>query len=135
MLFKESRTGLNHQTFKRMTKKPEMISGALLGTISTVIAFIQELISTCRKKGHSLFYSSTSTLSGGQNTTLDVSLESRVDDSWNADGGRKVSGRWTGFTQFTILNKKPPNGYTWSGEAVNQSSGNIQDRPCMSEVW
>ena len=22
---------------------------------------------------------------------------------------------WTGFTQFTLLEEKPPNGYSWSG--------------------
>ena len=49
------------------------------------------------------------------NTTLRVLLESRVDDDWNVDGGRDLSEPWSGFTQFTILNEKPPDGCTWSG--------------------
>ena len=62
------------------------------------------------------------------NTTLDVLLESRIDGYWNVDGGRELSGPRTGFTQFTILSEKLPNGYTWSGRAVNKSSSNSQAR-------
>ena len=43
-------------------------------------------------------------------TTLDVLLESRIDDYWSGDGGRDPSVTWTSFTQFTILNEKPPDG-------------------------
>ena len=46
------------------------------------------------------------------NTTLDVLLESRTDDDWNVDGDRMLSEPWTCFTQFTILNEKPPDRYT-----------------------
>ena len=35
------------------------------------------------------------------NTTLDVLREHRIDDRWNVDGDRKLSGLWTGFTHFT----------------------------------
>ena len=42
-------------------------------------------------------------------------LEKHVDDCWNVDGGRELSDVWTGFTRFTTLNEKPPDGYTWSG--------------------
>ena len=41
-------------------------------------------------------------------TNLDVMQESRIDDYWNIDGSRDLSGSWTGFTQFTLLNEKPP---------------------------
>ena len=34
----------------------------------------------------------------------------------NIDGSRDLSDPWTGFTQFTLLEEKPPNGYMWSGE-------------------
>ena len=44
------------------------------------------------------------------NTTLDVLLESRIDDCWNVDGDRDLSEPWTGFTQFTSWNEKPPDG-------------------------
>ena len=47
-------------------------------------------------------------------TNLDVMLEKRIDDYWNIDGSRDLSGSWTGFTQFTLLDEKPPDGYVWS---------------------
>ena len=41
-------------------------------------------------------------------TTMDVMQESRIDDYWNIDGSRDLSDPWTGFTQFTLLEEKPP---------------------------
>ena len=38
--------------------------------------------------------------------------ERRIDDYWNIDGSRDLSASWTGFTQFTLLEEKPPDGYT-----------------------
>ena len=49
-------------------------------------------------------------------TNLDVKQEKRIDDYWNIDGSRDLSDPWTGFTQFTLLEEKPPEGYMWSGE-------------------
>ena len=34
---------------------------------------------------------------------------------WNVEGDRDLSEAWTGFAQFTILNGKPPDGFTWCG--------------------
>ena len=48
-------------------------------------------------------------------TNLDVKQEKRIDDHWNIDGSRDLSDPWTGFTQFTLLEEKLPNGYMWSG--------------------
>ena len=48
-------------------------------------------------------------------TNLDVKLEKRIDDYWNIDGSRDLSDPWTGFTQFTLIEEKPPEGYMWSG--------------------
>ena len=42
-------------------------------------------------------------------TNLDVMQESRIDDYWNIDGSRGLSVSWTSFTQFTLLDEKPPN--------------------------
>ena len=47
---------------------------------------------------------------------LDVKQQKRIDDYWNVDGSRDLSDPWTGFTQFTLLEEKPPDGYLWSGE-------------------
>ena len=46
--------------------------------------------------------------------------ESRIDDYWNIDGSRDLSDPWSGFTQFTPLEEKPPDGYMWSGERLTR---------------
>ena len=43
-------------------------------------------------------------------TNLDVKQEKRIDDNWNIDGPRDLSASWTGFTQFTFPEEKPPDG-------------------------
>ena len=48
-------------------------------------------------------------------TNMDVMQERRIDDYWNIDGSRDLSASWTRFTQFTLLEEKPPDGYMWSG--------------------
>ena len=53
-------------------------------------------------------------------TNLDVMQESRIDDCWNIDGSRDLSDCWTGFTQFILLEEKPPNGCMWSGERLTR---------------
>ena len=108
MFFEERRTSLNIQTNKRMTLKPEMISGVFLGTTFIVITVNQELHSSCRKKGHSFLHSSVLTLSGGQKRRWVYFLVSRTDDYRNVDGDRELPVPWTGFTQFTKLIEKPP---------------------------
>ena len=105
MFFKESRTGLKHQTNKRMTLKLETVSVVFLEIIFIVITFNQELNSTCQKRDHSRYHSNIDVVRR-TNTTLDVLLESRIDVFWNVDGGRELSGPWTVFTQFTILHEK-----------------------------
>ena len=51
-------------------------------------------------------------------TNLDVKQEKGIDDYWIFDGSRDLSDPWTGFTQFTLLDEKPPDGYMWSGERL-----------------
>ena len=51
-------------------------------------------------------------------TNLDVKQEKRIDDYWNIFGSRDLSDPWTGFTQFTLLEEKPPNGYMWFGPVI-----------------
>ena len=43
-----------------------------------------------------------------------ILLEKQIDDYWNVDGQRELSDAWTGFTRFTLLNERPPEGYKWS---------------------
>ena len=59
-------------------------------------------------------------------TNLDVKQEKRIDDYWNIDGSRDLSDSWTGFTQFTLLEEKPPDGYMWSGGEINEKTSYIQ---------
>ena len=66
-------------------------------------------------------------------TNLDVKQEKRIDDYWNIDGSRDLSDPWTGFTQFTILDEKAPDGYTWSGE-IDEKTAYIQARSSMARA-
>ena len=59
-------------------------------------------------------------------TNLDVFQESRIDDFWNIDGSRDLSDPWTGFTQYTLLEEKAPDGYMWSGERLTKRLSVIQ---------
>ena len=40
-------------------------------------------------------------------TNLDVKHEKRIDDSWNVDGSRELSGSCTGFTQLLYWKRNP----------------------------
>ena len=74
-------------------------------------------------------------------THLDVKQEKRIDDYWNIDGSRDLSDPWTGFTQFTLLEEKPPNIYIyiyiymWSRERLTRKQ--LTSRPVYSwpELW
>ena len=67
-------------------------------------------------------------------TNLDVKQEKRIDDYWNIDGSRNLSDPWTGFTQFTLLDEKAPDGYTWSGRRLTKKAAYIQARSSMARV-
>ena len=60
-------------------------------------------------------------------TNLDVKQEKRIDDYWNIDGSRDLSDPWTGFTQFTLLEEKAPDGKMWSGERLTRKQ--LTSRP------
>ena len=53
----------------------------------------------------------------------------------NIDGSRDLSDPWTGFTQFTLLDEKLPDGYTWSGERLTRK--HLTSRPYhpWPEIW
>ena len=67
-------------------------------------------------------------------TNLDVMQERRIDDYWNIDGSRDLSDSWPGFTQFTLLDEKPPDGYMWSGGEIDEKTANIQARSFMARA-
>ena len=58
---------------------------------------------------------------------MDVKQEKRIDDYWNIDGSRELSDPWTGVTQCTLLEEKPPDGYIWSGVRLTRKQ--LTSRP------
>ena len=68
-------------------------------------------------------------------TNLDVKQEKRIDDYWNIDGSRNLSDLWTGFTQFTLLEEKPPDGYMWSGLRLTRKQLSSRPDHLWPELW
>ena len=68
-------------------------------------------------------------------TNLDVKQERRIDDDWNIDGSKDLSDSWTGFTQFTQLEEKPPDGYMWSGERLTRKQLTSRPDHVWPELW
>ena len=68
-------------------------------------------------------------------TNLDVMQERRIDDSWNIDGSRDLSDSCTGFTHFTLLEEKPPEGYMWSGERLTRKQLTSRPEHLWPELW
>ena len=68
-------------------------------------------------------------------TNLDVKQEKRIDDYWNIDGSRDLSDLWTGFTQFTLLDEKAPDGYMWSGERLTRKQLISRPDHLWPELW
>ena len=68
-------------------------------------------------------------------TNLDVKQEERIDDYWNVDGSRDLSGPWTGFTQFTLLEEKPPEGCMWSGRRLTRKQRTSMPDHVWPEIW
>ena len=68
-------------------------------------------------------------------TNLDVKQEKRIDDYWNIDGSRDLSDPWTGFTHFTLLEEKPPDGYMWSGWRLTRKQQTSRPDHVWPELW
>ena len=68
-------------------------------------------------------------------TNLDVKQEKRIDDYWNIDGSRDLSDPWTSFTQFTLLDEKAPDGYTWSGGRLTRKQLTSRPDHLWPELW
>ena len=61
--------------------------------------------------------------------------ESRIDDYRNIDGSRDLSDSWTGFTKFTLLSEKPPEGYMWSGGRLTKRQATSRPDHLWPEHW
>ena len=68
-------------------------------------------------------------------TNLDVKQEKRIDDDWNIDGSRDLSDPWTGFTQFTLLDEKALDGYTWSGGRLTRKQLTSRPDHLWPQLW
>ena len=68
-------------------------------------------------------------------TNLDVMQESRIDDYWNIDGAKDLSDSWTGSTQFTLLEEKPPEGFMWSGGRLTRKQLTSRPDHLWLELW
>ena len=66
---------------------------------------------------------------------MDVKQEKRIDDYWNIDGSRDLSDPWTGFTQFTLLEEKAPDGYMWSGGRLTRKQLTSRPDQLWTELW
>ena len=74
-------------------------------------------------------------VSRATHTNSDVKQEKRIDDYWNIDGSRDLSDSWTGFTQFTLLEEKLPDGYMWSGERLTRKQLTSRPDHLWPELW
>ena len=68
-------------------------------------------------------------------TNLDVKQEKRIDDYWNIDGPRDLSVPWTGFTQFTLLEEKAPDGFLWSVWRLMRKQLTSRPDHLWPELW
>ena len=68
-------------------------------------------------------------------TNLDVKQEKRIDDYWNIDASRDFSDPWTGFTQFTLLEEKAPDGYMWFGWRLTRKQLTSRPDHLWREIW
>ena len=64
-----------------------------------------------------------------------VKQEKRIDDYWNIDESRDLSDPWTGFTQFTLLDEEPPEGFMWSGERLTRKQLTSRPDHLWPELW
>ena len=62
-------------------------------------------------------------------------LEKNIDDDWNVDGDRELSDTWIGFTRFTVLDGKPPDGYTWFEGRLTRKQTTSRTDTVWKEMW
>ena len=66
---------------------------------------------------------------------MDVKQEKRIDDYCNIDGSRDLSDPWTGFTQFTVLEEKPPDGFLWCVGRLTRKQLTSRPDHLWPELW
>ena len=68
-------------------------------------------------------------------TNLDVKQERLINDHWSIGGSRDLSDPWTGFTQFTLLEEKAPEGDMWSGVRLTRKQLTSRPDHLWPELW
>ena len=63
------------------------------------------------------------------------SKSAAFDDYWNIDGSRDLSDYWTSFTQFILLEEKPPDGYMWSRWRLTRKQLTSRPGYLWAELW
>ena len=58
-----------------------------------------------------------------------------IEDYWNLDGEKEMSDAWTRFTYFTLLNEKPPDGYTRSGGRLTRKQTTSRPDNVWPDMW
>ena len=116
MTFLENQKGLFHnlKTHFRMPVKQFMFFGPCQETSFSAITLNPVKLYSPREESFPIPLKYID-VSRTTHTNLDVKQEKRIDDYWNIDGSRDLSDPWTGFTQFTLLEAKRPDGYVSSG--------------------
>ena len=137
MTFLENQKGLFHNltTHFRLPVKRQMIFGPCQETSYTA-SHVEPRVKLYSPREESfpipLKYIDVSRTT---HTNLDVKQEKRIDDYWNIDGSRDLSDPWTGFTQFTLLEEKPPDRYMWSGERLTRKQLTSRPDHLWPELW
>ena len=68
-------------------------------------------------------------------SSLDVLMEKHIEDYLNVNEERELSDAWTGFTRFVLLNERPPDGYTWSGERLTRKQTTSRPDDVWPDMW
>ena len=68
-------------------------------------------------------------------TSQDVLLEKHIEDYCNVDGEKELSDAWTGFTKFTQLKERPPEGYTWCGRRLTRKQLTYRPDDICPDMW
>ena len=61
--------------------------------------------------------------------------EKKIDDYWNLDGDRELSDMGTGFTRFTVLDEKPPDGFSWSRGRLTRNQTTSRPDNVWPDMW
>ena len=122
-------------THFRMPVKHEMIFGPFQETSFSVIKFEPRVkLYSPREESFPIPLKNID-VSRTTRTNLDVMQELRIDDYWNIDGSKDLSDSWTGFTQFTLLEEKPPEGHVSSGGRLTKRQATYRPDHLWPELW